>query len=44
MKSVNDLEEFLKKRFSEVHVIGDALRVRRVHNATMDGYKVGMKI
>lgn len=44
MRSVNYLQEFLKKKFSQVHVIGDALKVRRIHNATMDGYKVGMKI
>ena len=40
----NDLEEALKERFEEVHVIGDASRPRRAHNATMDGHKIGLKV
>ncbi len=40
----NALEEALKGVCDEIHVIGDAAAVRRAHNATMDGYKIGLQI
>jgi 2,4-dienoyl-CoA reductase-like NADH-dependent reductase (Old Yellow Enzyme family)/thioredoxin reductase len=40
----NSLQEALEARFENVHVIGDAAAVRRAHNATMDGYKIGLEI
>jgi 2,4-dienoyl-CoA reductase (NADPH2) len=40
----NALEGALVEKFGEVHTVGDAARVRRVHNATMDGYKVGLSV
>ncbi len=41
---LNEMEAALKERFSEVHTIGDALKPRRAHNATMDGHKAGLAI
>ena len=29
---------------TEVHTIGDAAKVRRAHNATMDGHKIGLEV
>jgi 2,4-dienoyl-CoA reductase (NADPH2) len=40
----NSLQAALEERFENVHVIGDAAAVRRAHNATMDGYKVGLEV
>ena len=40
----NALEKALKGVCDEVHVIGDAAAVRRAHNATMDGYRIGLEI
>ena len=42
--SENELEAALKERFAEVHTIGDAAKVRRAHNATMDGHKIGLEV
>ena len=38
----NEMEAALKEVVGEVHVVGDAAMPRRVHNATMDGHKVGL--
>jgi 2,4-dienoyl-CoA reductase (NADPH2) len=40
----NTLQAALEKRFDTVHVVGDAAAVRRAHNATMDGYKAGLRV
>ncbi|MHC4858755.1 MAG: FAD-dependent oxidoreductase, partial [Planctomycetota bacterium] len=40
----NELQAGLEEKFDEVHVIGDAANPRRAHNATMDGYKVGLQV
>jgi hypothetical protein len=34
----------LAGRFPKVLTVGDVARVRRVHNATMDGYKAGLEV
>jgi pyruvate/2-oxoglutarate dehydrogenase complex dihydrolipoamide dehydrogenase (E3) component len=41
----NEMEAALKEKFGDrLHVIGDAAMPRRVHNATMDGHKVGLQL
>ena len=42
--ALNEMEDALKEVTAEVHVVGDAAMPRRVHNATMDGHKVGLAV
>ncbi len=40
----NELAEHLEYAVGELYTIGDAIKPRRAHNATMDGYRTGLKI
>jgi 2,4-dienoyl-CoA reductase (NADPH2) len=42
--SNNELAEHLEYAVGELFTIGDAMKPRRAHNATMDGYRTGLKI
>ncbi|MDQ1265721.1 MAG: 2,4-dienoyl-CoA reductase, partial [Bacteroidota bacterium] len=42
--SRNELAEHLEYACGELHTVGDAVKPRRAHNATMDGYRTGLKI
>ncbi|MFH1049335.1 MAG: FAD-dependent oxidoreductase [bacterium] len=42
--SNNELAEHLEYAVGELYTIGDAMKPRRAHNATMDGYRTGLKI
>jgi 2,4-dienoyl-CoA reductase (NADPH2) len=44
LRPVNELEQLLKSKFSQVRVIGDALSPRRANNAIHEGYRTGMEI
>lgn len=44
MQSNKELIEPLDMACSELHTIGDASTPRRAHNASLDGYRVGMQI
>ena len=40
----NELAEHLEYAVGELYTIGDAVKPRRAHNATMEGYRTGLKI
>ena len=42
--SRNELAEHLEYAVGELYTIGDAAKPRRAHNATMEGYRTGLKI
>lgn len=42
--SKNELADPLEYAVGELYVIGDAAKPRRAHNATMEGYRTGLKI
>ncbi|MCX6154374.1 MAG: FAD-dependent oxidoreductase [Candidatus Kapabacteria bacterium] len=42
--SRNELAEHLEYAVGELYTIGDAMKPRRAHNATMEGYRTGLKI
>lgn len=43
-RSVNDLTEQLKGRVAELHLVGDALRPRKLTEAIREGFEAGLKV
>ncbi|MBM2816464.1 MAG: putative 1,5-dienoyl-CoA oxidase [Ignavibacteria bacterium] len=41
---LNELAEQLEFACGELHTVGDAVKPRRAHNATMEGYRAGLRI